>query len=53
MMGFPHDLSGREVLCFLVEQGSRSWKSTVVVNIRFNNRRLAQRRRRRRDDVGA
>jgi hypothetical protein len=21
MMGFPHDLNGRDVLCFLVEQG--------------------------------
>jgi hypothetical protein len=21
MMGFPHDLNGRDVLCFLIEQG--------------------------------
>ena len=44
IMGFMNDLNGRDVLCFLIEQGLAVLeKHRVVVNIRFNNRRLAQR----------
>ena len=48
IMGFPYDVNGREILCFLIEQGL-----AVLEKHRSGNHRLAQRPRRRSEDVGA